>query len=812
MLFCRKFYFKLLYLNIKIFIKSKTILSEPLTALRLDITYPILYILPYYSQIDFLTFRYSCLSNNLPDPLDDNKIDDTTVLPRTIFIEESTCLYSYTLLKQGSVKLLHQYLELYCHNQLFNIQIIPILVMLSRSPYCNISYKKLSLYQKFMNIFKKIFTFIFLGSNGFVLFSKKISLHDIVNQYGAHPNIVKKMIRMARMYFSRQILSAIGPIPSHPKDVFIKILSSKEMSKAIEDESRGKKISLEQAKKKAVHFIKEIASNFTYIVMYLSDRVLSLMWNFLYQSIDVHNIERVRKLAQEGDGIVYIPCHRSHMDYLLLSYILYHQGLVPPYIAAGINLNFWPAGPIFRRLGAFFIRRSFKGNKLYSIIFREYLSELFNRGHAIGYFMEGGRSRTGRLLNPKTGILSITIQLILRGLKRPITLIPVYIGYEHIIEVETYSKELRGEPKEKENLVQMVRGLIKLRNLGRVYINFGEPITINNWLNQHVPEWKNFINLIEVQRPCWLTPIVNKIANTVMININKSAAVNAINLCSLALLAAPKHILTRTQLLEQLECYLQLLRNVPYTLDATVPYQTSEELLNNALYIGKFKVEKDNLIERIILTRKQAILLIYYNNNIQHMLVLPSLIANIVIYHNKMISRNQLLQLVKLLYPILKEEWFLYYKFSTLFKVLESIITELCRQQLIYTKNDNLIINPERIFRLHLLAFVIRENIQLYAIVFFILSTNPDISRSALEKESCLIVRHLSVLNYINTPEFFDKTIFSKLVTTLRSERYVYDVGDTFSEHIMKIYNLLLTMITPEIKKYFSDNSKKNIF
>ena len=83
----------------------------------------------------------------------------------------------------------------------------------------------------------------------------------------------------------------------------------------------------------------------------------------------------MRKLALEGHEIVYVPCHRSHIDYLLLSYVLYHQGLVPPHIAAGINLNFWPAGPLFRSWGAFFIRRTFKGNRLYSAIFREYLGE-----------------------------------------------------------------------------------------------------------------------------------------------------------------------------------------------------------------------------------------------------------------------------------------------------------------------------------------------------------------------------------------------------------------------------------------------------
>ena len=128
---------------------------------------------------------------------------------------------------------------------------------------------------------------------------------------------------------------------------------------------------------------------------------------------------------------------------------------MPPHIAAGINLNFWPAGPIFRRLGAFFIRRTFKGNKLYSTVFREYLGELFSRGYSVEYFVEGGRSRTGRLLDPKTGTLSMTIQAMLRGGTRPITLVPIYIGYEHVMEVGTYAKELRGATKEKESLPGM---------------------------------------------------------------------------------------------------------------------------------------------------------------------------------------------------------------------------------------------------------------------------------------------------------------------------------------------------------------------
>ena len=130
---------------------------------------------------------------------------------------------------------------------------------------------------------------------------------------------------------------------------------------------------------------------------------------------------------------------------------------MPPHIAAGINLNFWPAGPIFRRPGAFFIRRTFKGNKLYSTVFREYLGELFTRGYSVEYFVEGGRSRTGRLLEPKTGTLSMTIRAMLRGGTRPITLVPIYIGYEHVMEVGTYAKSCAAPPRKREPAADAAR-------------------------------------------------------------------------------------------------------------------------------------------------------------------------------------------------------------------------------------------------------------------------------------------------------------------------------------------------------------------
>ncbi|OUY21989.1 glycerol-3-phosphate 1-O-acyltransferase PlsB, partial [Klebsiella pneumoniae] len=594
-------------------------------------------------------------------------------------------------------------------------------------------------------------------------------------------------------------LAAVGPRLPARQDLFNKLLASKAIARAVEDEARSKKISHEKAQQNAIALMEEIAANFSYEMIRLTDRILGFTWNRLYQGINVHNAERVRQLAHDGHEIVYVPCHRSHMDYLLLSYVLYHQGLVPPHIAAGINLNFWPAGPIFRRLGAFFIRRTFKGNKLYSTVFREYLGELFSRGYSVEYFVEGGRSRTGRLLDPKTGTLSMTIQAMLRGGTRPITLVPIYIGYEHVMEVGTYAKELRGATKEKESLPQMVRGLSKLRNLGQGYVNFGEPLPLMTYLNQHVPDWREAIDPIEAVRPSWLTPTVNSIAADLMVRINNAGAANAMNLCCTALLASRQRSLTREQLTQQLECYLALLRNVPYSPDATAPSASASELIDHALQMNKFEVEKDTIGDIIILPREQAVLMTYYRNNIAHMLVMPSLLAALVTQHRHL-SRAEVLRHVETLYPFLKAELFLRWEKAELAGVVDALIAEMLRQELIVVDGDVMSLNPSHSRSLQLLAAGARETLQRYAITFWLLSANPAINRSSLEKESRTVAQRLSVLHGINAPEFFDKAVFSTLVLTLRDEGYISDTGDAEPEETLKVYRMLADLITSDVR------------
>ncbi|WP_348666596.1 glycerol-3-phosphate 1-O-acyltransferase PlsB [Arsenophonus symbiont of Ornithomya chloropus] len=798
MSFWYKIHYNLLYLAIKFLVKSKLIPPDPIKDLNLDTTHSFLYVLPYYSKTDLLTLRQQCFSIGLPDPLHPITINKIK-LPACLFIDDKPKIFRYyTSNQKKSIKTFIAYLDLHFHNPELNIQLLPVSVMFGRAPGREAHFKKSSLH--FLHGIQKFLSIIWLGRDSFVQFSPSIFLRKMVYEHGNDKFIVKKLIRVARIYYLRQRLAAVGPKLPIKNNLFDKLLKLKIIEKSIEDEAKIKRISLKKAKKNAINIMEEIAANFSYEAIRITDRILSWTWNRLYQGITVQHAERVRQLAQDVNEIVYIPCHRSHMDYLLLSYVLYHQGLVPPHIAAGSNLNFWPIGQIFRHLGAFFIRRSFNGNKLYSNIFREYLSELFSRGYSIEYFIEGGRSRTGRLLAPKTGTLSMTIQAMLREDIHPITIVPIYIGYDHVLEVGSYIKELQGAKKEKENLFTIFKSLFKLRKLGKSYVNFGQPIKLKNYLNKFIPKWHQSSNIIQTQRPIWLNSAVTKLAHNIMVSINNATAVNSINLCATALLASKEGVLTKKQLLKQIQFYLELFKNVPYSNESTMPKNTADFLVDEALKLKKIIIEKNKIDDIILIPKKNIVIMTYYRNNITHLLILPALLANIIL-HNNHIHLNEIYRQIKLVYPFVKAEFFIKYNLEELSDIIEILIDELIRQQLIFKNKDCININKKNIFTLQLLAANIKEILARYAITLALLNKTHKISRTILEKETYILAKYISILHGINTLEFFDKISFSTLLNTLKKQGYINKEGNMIIILNSKlIYHIIIKLISTAVR------------
>ena len=272
----------------------------------------------------------------------------------------------------------------------------------------------------------------------------------------------------------------------------LQVLKTQAVRQAVRNEMQARQLQRRPALLLARKYAMEIAANYSQAFITFMAMALGRLWNSLYDGVELEHIEN---LSGVGDGveIIYVPCHRSHMDYLLLSYIIYRKGFAVPHVAAGANLNMPLIGRFLRKGGAFFLRRSFKGDALYPVVFAKYLGFMMARGHPLEYFIEGGRSRTGRLLSPRTGMLSMTVRSYLRDPKRPVMFMPVYFGYERIVEGRTYIGELSGQPKQKESVFVLFKSMVSVlrSKFGKVHVNLGQPIALDELLQKHNPHWRS---------------------------------------------------------------------------------------------------------------------------------------------------------------------------------------------------------------------------------------------------------------------------------------------------------------------------------
>ncbi len=264
--------------------------------------------------------------------------------------------------------------------------------------------------------------------------------------------------------------------------------------------------------------------------------------------IDQQGLERVREAAKDG-SLILLPSHKSHMDYMVLAYLFYRNHLPVPIVAAGDNLAFFPLGPVFRRAGAFFIRRSFGGDRLYGAVVDAYMRRLIKDGFSIEFFLEGGRSRTGKLLPPKLGLLSLVVDAALGVTGRTIHFVPISIGYERLVEEQAFVHELTGGDKPKED----VRGLLASAGVirgryGRINVQFGELLTLDSILHDVVgsvgPEG------VSALTPAKRRGVVTRLGYRVMNEINRVTAVTPGALVATALLTHGQRGIAHADLLE----------------------------------------------------------------------------------------------------------------------------------------------------------------------------------------------------------------------------------------------------------------------
>ncbi|MEL6216187.1 MAG: 1-acyl-sn-glycerol-3-phosphate acyltransferase, partial [Pseudomonadota bacterium] len=357
---------------------------------------------------------------------------------------------------------------------------------------------------------RKALTTFLHGRHTLLQFSEPMAMAPILHENLDGPRTLRMASRVLRVHFRLRRQATVGPDLSHRRTLINEVINDAAVRALINDAGAQDSRARRKAEAKAQAYAMEIAADLSYSTVRFFDRLLTWLWNRIYDGIRLGGTERLHEVV-EGSELVYVPCHRSHFDYLLLSYVLYKQGLSLPYIAAGINLNLPVVGGLLRRGGAFFLRRSFSGNRLYASVFHAYVKALQTRGFPLEYFIEGGRSRTGRLLPPKVGMLSMTIQAFLADSRRPVKFVPVYFGYERLIEGTSFISELRGDGKKKESLFGLVRSLRRLREtFGEVYVNFGEPIDLADYLDAHAGNWRQEA-LKPGEKPEWLSETLDQL-------------------------------------------------------------------------------------------------------------------------------------------------------------------------------------------------------------------------------------------------------------------------------------------------------------
>ncbi len=743
-------------------------------SLNIDPDVPVCYVLPWRSYVDRWVLQHVLAQHGLV-PL--RKSRNTLPEPG-----KAVCLYLPAVLdEKGPLRDLHrQALD----QAGFELQLVPVSMFWGRDPGKETSIFRI-LFSDAENpgYLRKLLIILANGRNIVLNIGQPVNFREFVGEADDYDRITQKLVRVFRFHFRRQRNATLGPQLFTRNQVTQAVLANPGVRKVIGDEMSASGASLTEQRDKARGYVDEIAAVYSTTTLRVLYMLLTWVWNRVYNGVEIHRIERAREAAAKG-GVIYMPSHRSHMDYLLLSYVLYSEGLVCPHIAAGINLNFWPVGGILRRAGAFFLRRSFGGKKLYTAVFRAYLDYLIGRSFPMSFYPEGGRSRTGRLLKPKTGMMAMVTESYLRGTDKPVTIIPVYIGYDKVAEVSSYFKELRGSKIKKESIWEFLKvRKVLSRNYGKAYLSFGAPLDLGDYIREHQPDWISQIPMKPAQQPAELPAFVEKLSQRVMTRINGAVVLSSSGLASMTLLATPQKAIAEDELQEQIDSWLALQKAAPYGPNIVLPKQSAAELVAEAEPVLPLTRMAHPWGDLLVAEGRDGVLMTYTRNSVQHAFALPSLLASFFRFQPG-ISRAHLVEAAQDLYPFLRTELHLRWPTEEVQQQIESLIDAMLQLGLLRTdKRRGLVTAPvttREFATLARLGNVLRETLERYALNALLLQGRYEvgyIDRLEFEQESRLMAERLAIISGRDAPEFFDKALFRGFVDTLKEKGWVVPIA-----------------------------------
>ena len=490
---------------------------------------------------------------------------------------------------------------------------------------------------------RRLITFARYSSNVFVIPAEPVNLSEhLKTTKTATPDMMVRELRGELIdRIDKEKTAIVGPALKSKEEIIGMVLSDESLKKFMNEYSEQEKKDIVKVQKEARHYLYEIAADYSETMIHIWKRVLSWLWHDIYDglSIDKEGLAKIRNISKNMPFVI-VPCHRSHIDYLLIHYVFYTNNIQMPFIAAGKNMFFGPMGFIFRKSGAFALRRSFKGNKVYPHVFTKYMATLLKEGLPLEFFIEGGRSRTGKMVMPKYGMLSMILQAYQEKYCENIAIVPVYIGYDRVIEEKSYLKELSGGTKTPESTGDIIKtSKILTKRFGRVYVNIGEPMIMQDYLAVQ----KKPMEQMSVEER---QSLYRKIGYEIVLEINKSAVVTPFSLVAAAILSHDRRGIAQNDLLDIVNEFYDYLsvRKVKFA----ETFANREKAIMDALnifvqsgFIEKIEAEEEEKdvedIQEVVYSLKEEkrLNLEYYKNNFLHFFISLSFVATAIVKSNE---------------------------------------------------------------------------------------------------------------------------------------------------------------------------------
>jgi glycerol-3-phosphate O-acyltransferase len=772
-------------------------------------TRPVLYVLDERSLSDFLAVEQVCMDAGLRRP-GKRLATGELVLPRSYVALERR---AGVLRKRPDRRMppeLQSAMAAAAADPELQLDIVPVAVFWGRAPQRERSWLDLVLSESWAMVgpFRRSMSALFNGRATLIRFGDPRPARSWVVEGQDPARAARKLLKDLRAEFRHMRVDSVGPELATRRVMVAQVLHTRAVRQAVRQEMRERNVTRREALRQARKLAMEISADYSHAFVRLMDRLLTWLWTRLYDGVEVRNAEHLDRLPA-GCEIAYVPCHRSHMDYLLLSYVIYYRGYAVPYVAAGINLNLPVIGRFLRMGGAFFIRRSFRGSGLYPVVFTKYVDVLMGRGHPIEFFIEGGRSRTGRLLTPKTGMLAMTVRSFLRNPQRAVAYVPVYFGYERLFEGRTYIGELSGKAKERESVFGLVKTLPALRQrFGKVHVSFGEPVLLADAIARVEPDWKQSIGSDDA-RPPWFAEAIDSVAGTIMRRINAAAAVTPINLLGVALLATPRQAMVEADLIRLLELYVEVLKQCPYSPDVALPEIGGAAMLRHGEAMQVLERQAHPLGDVIRMPEEGAVLCTYYRNNVIHLFALPSLVA-CAFLNNAAMRGEDVQRLVWRAYPYVRQELTLRWTEEEVPGVVDAVLDTLARNGLLERSEDGKVwrrpsTGTVEAVQLSLLAQATIQTIERYYLVIALLlrAGTGELTQDGLERRCTAMAQRMAMLYGLNAPEFFDRTMFRDFIGRLLARGVIEAGADgrlLFGEALLAVADDARVVLSEQIR------------